>query len=89
MTWERACIGLPTIALSVAENQISIGEETSRCGRLVYLGECSSVTLHGIRTAFADILRDAGRRRNLSKCSLGFMDGLGVKRTAHSLLELI
>ena len=82
-------MGLPSVVLSVAQNQVSIGEETSRHGMLVYLGDYSSVGLSEIRAAVADVLDDTSLRTTLSECSLKLVDGLGAERTVNSVLESV
>ncbi|WIW70388.1 UDP-2,4-diacetamido-2,4,6-trideoxy-beta-L-altropyranose hydrolase [Anaerosinus gibii] len=47
-TWERFFLGLPTIVIAVAENQIKIAEDCDESGFIKYLGKSSLVTNHVI-----------------------------------------
>ena len=42
-SWERLCLGLPTLAVSLAENQRPIAEELDRQGLIHYLGNIDTV----------------------------------------------
>src|SRR5258706_4835818 len=46
MSWERCCLGLPTIAVDIAANQVGALTELANIGALVYLGSAASVTKH-------------------------------------------
>ena len=79
-SWERCCLGLPTIQLVVADNQMEI----ARC-----LSEARAVRLSTIETVaedFASLVVDNGAVRDLSFRSAKLCDGLGVSRVIKELL---
>ena len=43
-SWERACLGLPTLLIAVARNQESIGQGLATAGAARYLGPAHNVT---------------------------------------------
>lgn len=85
--WERCCLGLPTIVVSVAENQQSACEALARLGPILYLGRYEHVGVDlleaALRVAMAtpDLLRGMGE-----KCA-SIVDGQGVKRVVRQLIE--
>ena len=50
-SWERMCLGVPSIVVSIAENQISACEKLGRDGLVNYLGAQSSLKPGTIRNA--------------------------------------
>lgn len=55
-TWERACLGLPTLAVAAAENQIPIAESLDKKNYQKLLGDASTVTVEMIRSAIYDYI---------------------------------
>ena len=53
-SWERMCLGVPSIVVSVAENQIFACEKLGRDGIVNYLGAQSSLKPGAIRNAAID-----------------------------------
>jgi UDP-2,4-diacetamido-2,4,6-trideoxy-beta-L-altropyranose hydrolase len=53
-SWERMCLGVPSIVVSIAENQISACEKLGRDGLVNYLGAQSSLKPGTIRNAVID-----------------------------------
>lgn len=62
-TWERMCLGLPAIVISVAENQIPINEALSRKGYINYIGNLPNVEA----TEIKGILKAINTKSNLLK----------------------
>jgi len=62
-TWERMCLGLPAIVISIADNQTPTNQALMKAGYINFLGELSSVTeadiVAGIHHCLAspDVLR--------------------------------
>lgn len=78
-SWERICLGLPSIVISMAENQIDISRRLHDSGLIQYLGGVEEVTESQISNAMLqemDFLIQ--RKRNFRMESL--CDGLGLSR---------
>ena len=54
-TWERSCLGLPTIVLSLADNQVAIAEAANDAGLVYYLGKDENVRPLDITNAVSEI----------------------------------
>jgi hypothetical protein len=42
-TWERMCLGLPAIVISIADNQIQVNKSLAAAGFIVYAGEIDTI----------------------------------------------
>ncbi|ETX12597.1 pseudaminic acid biosynthesis protein PseG [Marinomonas ushuaiensis DSM 15871] len=74
-SWERACLGIPSIIIALADNQLTI------CKKLSDVGAAISVDLGSIdndlKKAYQQLLADYAQMR---KTNLELCDGLGVDR---------
>ncbi|WP_291014825.1 UDP-2,4-diacetamido-2,4,6-trideoxy-beta-L-altropyranose hydrolase [Hydrogenophaga sp.] len=87
-TWERCCIGAPTIALALTNNQTAV------VPALAQLGAVRAASLPGsamsddppLTTVLVDLLDDAPARARLAKRAGALVDGRGAQRVALHLL---
>jgi len=90
-TWERCCIGVPTIALVVAANQVPGLAALRRLGALrpAQLPRASLVHEDAKIPTLADVVRellvDATARRDLCQFAATLVDGRGAQRVALGL----
>lgn len=86
-TWERLCLGLPSVVLSVAENQealsIALGEE----GYCLYLGKASSVSSDSLRNSIETLLLAPTLLKSFIKKGQQLVDGRGVERVLRAILS--
>jgi UDP-2,4-diacetamido-2,4,6-trideoxy-beta-L-altropyranose hydrolase len=80
MSWERCCLGLPTIAVDIAANQIGALTGLAKIGALVYLGSAASVTEEQVASAVQSLMTDSARTRRMSETALALVDGQGSHR---------
>lgn len=93
-TWERCCIGVPSIVLTLAKNQLVVASALAGMGALKYarLATNPKTDVADIpgADALADVLRqviaDSGLRYRLAKTASGLVDGRGTERVALCLL---
>ncbi|MBR0953432.1 UDP-2,4-diacetamido-2,4,6-trideoxy-beta-L-altropyranose hydrolase [Bradyrhizobium canariense] len=85
MSWERCCLGLPTVAIGIAENQVGVLTALAATGALVHLGAAASVTEEGIAQALHSLLCNAGQVRSMSETALALVDGDGVERVRRAV----
>ncbi|WP_247516941.1 UDP-2,4-diacetamido-2,4,6-trideoxy-beta-L-altropyranose hydrolase [Bradyrhizobium sp. 190] len=85
MCWERCCLGLPTLAVDIAPNQLDVLTALAAAGALVYLGSAASVTEDQMARSLEALLRDPARIRALGKGALALVDGEGLRRVCAEL----
>jgi len=79
VSWERLCLGLPALVVTVAENQRAIAEELERCGLIRYLGHHDGVDESAIETALAGLLGQRSSEEWSRRCLMA-VDGRGAAR---------
>lgn len=84
-SWERCCLGLPTLTLVLAENQRFIARQLERA-------QAHRVAPNGggevFRTALTALIADAGARRAMSERAAAVTDGRGSDRICDVMLAL-
>jgi len=84
-TWERCCLGLPTLVITVAKNQELIAYNLNKLGYIKLIGNHSEITSQKILTqALSNALSNTNLKEMSSKC-LELVDGLGAERVRQIL----
>lgn len=82
-TWERACLGIPSVIIPIAENQLTISQ------RMVAANAAISINVEHIGT---ELLIAVDRIKTMygafKATNLGMCDGLGVKRVVSNITSL-
>ena len=80
-SWERCCLGLPTITFTIADNQLEIAEQLSQRKVAIYSN------LSNLLMDFERFFDVSGKelQRSLSTNSHQICDGLGVSRVLTEL----
>lgn len=81
-SWERCCLGLPTLMLIVAENQRTVASALVKAGAAYLLGDTSRIDLG--RACRDGVLTDE-RIREISGAASEVTDGNGVSRVMNHL----
>lgn len=84
-TYERYCLGLPTVVIAIAENQVEAAEASHKLGLSYYLGECNAVTKEHIYDTLILFKNNPDKLIELERNSLGFVDGQGVNKVTQFL----
>jgi UDP-2,4-diacetamido-2,4,6-trideoxy-beta-L-altropyranose hydrolase len=84
-SWERCCLGLPSVVLAVADNQVEVARALSDHGCLNYLGRAAEVTAASLAQALSDLLRDAAALGAMAERSATLVDAQGSERVAQLL----
>lgn len=82
-TWERCCLGLPTIALVMADNQRKIGAELAAVGAVTLF---EAHDLEDLSKSIAGLCGDSRRLRTMSLAASEIADGKGVQRIIEYLV---
>jgi UDP-2,4-diacetamido-2,4,6-trideoxy-beta-L-altropyranose hydrolase len=83
MTWERCCLYLPAIVVSIAANQEPSMQAMREAGLVDYLGRAEDVDAHKIRDAVQCLIDHPETLSSMSRRSGELVDGLGAARVAH------
>lgn len=79
--WERMCLGLPTLVVTMADNQTEIARQLSQSGLIEWLGDAESVTANDIAVAVTALL-EQGLAQRWSEACMKLVDGRGGQRVA-------
>lgn len=84
-TWERMCLGVPSVVVSIAENQVPTCEKLGREGFVRYLGPQSEVTNESVASAIREFLQTPSALSAVSIKSQILVDGKGCMRIAEAM----
>jgi len=85
-TWERCCLGLPSLVVSIAKNQQPACEALARDGVIEWVGHHDQVTAAALTEALMALTHDPARVRSLASASHALVDGNGTQRVVEHLL---
>lgn len=83
-TWERMCLGLPSLVITLADNQVAVADWLASEGLIRLVGDAATVTVEAVRDALVEALP---RDRHLASIEKGMAlsDGCGVARVVSAL----
>lgn len=84
-TWERCCLGLPTLIITLAENQRPIVEKLGRAGLVQWLGHKDRIDAIQLARSLQTIL-ETGTPPEWSQRCRALIDGKGAERVVSFLL---
>ncbi len=87
-TWERCCLGLPSVVIATAANQIEVVNELSKEGYVVYAGFYENITEQSLLENICPLLENPDRVKELSIMVKELVDGAGADRVADKIFEL-
>ncbi|PCK09086.1 MAG: UDP-2,4-diacetamido-2,4,6-trideoxy-beta-L-altropyranose hydrolase [Alteromonadaceae bacterium] len=88
-TWERCCLGLPTIAIITADNQRDIAVTVAEAGAVLLLGHMSDLTEASFNAEFSALSADVQRYQTMSEAGFAICDGSGAERSAVQIVDLL
>ena len=83
---ERCCMGLPTIVMTIAANQVPGTRALAAEGAIIYLGDFEAGGIAGLAAAVGDLAADTARRRDMAERGRSLVDGWGTKRVAEQIM---
>lgn len=84
-SWERCCLGLPSLLVALAENQVDIANALDSICACVYIGLADKVNFLAIKDKVTDLLNSQDQLAMITKQSFSLVDGQGVSRVCHEL----
>ncbi|HEX4180027.1 MAG TPA: UDP-2,4-diacetamido-2,4,6-trideoxy-beta-L-altropyranose hydrolase [Caulobacteraceae bacterium] len=88
-TWERCCLGLPTLLIVLADNQRPNAQALEAAGAALTLEAGAAGFEDTLRALLRRLREDAGPRRRMSKAAAALCDGRGADTVALRLLATI
>ena len=86
-TWERMCVGLPAIVISLAANQTSTNVALMKAGYINFLGEMNDVSVSNIADAVQRSLANSEVLRMQSGLGQKLVPGVGARILCERLLR--
>lgn len=83
-SWERLCVGLPSLVVSQAQNQIPIAQILHQRGMINLLNINGDITVDDIRNAILDEIKTKKISKTMNE-AMKLCDGLGVNRVIKSM----
>lgn len=81
-SWERCCLGLPTVALVLADNQRLVAEKLTEGGS-AYVAHCADA----LPETLFSLIADPARRLAMTAAAAALADGWGVERVSREMLS--
>lgn len=88
-TWERCCLGLPTVVMVLSDNQKPVAQHLDKMGALINLGLCAGVTENDIKAAVEELINNYDKRRNVSCKGQSIVDCRGIEKVASAICNPI
>lgn len=85
--WERCCVGLPTILVTLADNQRSVVAQIAGAGAGVHAGPVESGLFDRLIGAFRALIVGADRRMAMAKAGSQLVDGQCRNRVVQAAIE--
>jgi UDP-2,4-diacetamido-2,4,6-trideoxy-beta-L-altropyranose hydrolase len=88
-TYERCCLGLPTIMVVTADNQRDNAAATEAAGAVHFLGDARSMARGDLAKAVTALAGDPKRLRKMADSASALCDGAGADRVADIIRDRI
>jgi UDP-2,4-diacetamido-2,4,6-trideoxy-beta-L-altropyranose hydrolase len=85
-SWERCCLGLPTIILELANNQKKVIRGLTKAGAVRHLS--GKNIIEGVVSSCCELQSDVPALQNLSKNSFRIVNGIGAHMIALKLFQV-
>ena len=84
-TWERCATGLPSLVISVADNQVAIAQGVAEVQAQRYLGSNQEVSAHMLAGAITALQDNPKTLQDMSASALALVDARGADRVVAAL----
>jgi len=86
-TWERCCLGVPSLLFVLAQNQRPIASSLQEHGACVLLDDCDLLDENQIANILEKLFKEPQRIREISQKAYELVDGQGCKRIVQCLFD--
>ncbi len=88
-SWERCCLGIPTIFIETALNQRVTLRSIVQAGAGIDIGTANPLQVNRLKKALLDLWQDREKRQLFSAAARSLCDGLGVRRVYIAIQQMI
>ncbi len=85
-SWERCCLGLPTILLVLAQNQLSVAYELSKAGAADLISDVRAID-QDLPKLTSELVYSLKRRMSMSSAAAKMVDGDGLTRVIREMKQ--
>jgi UDP-2,4-diacetamido-2,4,6-trideoxy-beta-L-altropyranose hydrolase len=85
-TWERCASGLPTLVVTIADNQRASAAATEAAGACRWLGDVADVDAAALAGQLRSLEGDSAALQAMSRAARALCDGQGTRRVARAVL---
>jgi UDP-2,4-diacetamido-2,4,6-trideoxy-beta-L-altropyranose hydrolase len=86
-SWERCCVGLPSIIVILTDNQVGIARSLAARGAALVLGTAPHVAGAAVADSVLGLIDHGDRLQTMSAAAAALCDGRGAERVADALIE--
>jgi UDP-2,4-diacetamido-2,4,6-trideoxy-beta-L-altropyranose hydrolase len=86
-TWERMCLGLQSLVVTLADNQVHVAKWLAHEGLIRLVGEAGGVSAWDLREALLDQIAQPGSLAAVER-GMALCDGMGVSRVAEEMARV-
>lgn len=86
-SWERCCLGLPSLLLVLADNQRRVAETLSLAGAASVTGTAEHFSEAKLTGELRELIADARKLYTMAMCAASICDGCGTQRVLLAILE--
>jgi UDP-2,4-diacetamido-2,4,6-trideoxy-beta-L-altropyranose hydrolase len=87
-SWERCALGLPSVVVTLADNQTMIAAELDRSGAAIAAGRWDAIEPEELAVAVERLANDAGALRSMSQAASNICDAQGTMRVVDVIREI-
>jgi len=84
--WELAFMGVPTLAITMADNQVAVVEGLEKAGAMVSLDWYHDLSSEKIARAVQNLAMDVDKRTQMQRCGRHLVDGNGTQRVLTGMM---
>ncbi len=88
-SWEAAFMGLPSLIVVIAENQVQVAKKLGETGGAVNLGWHHELTGSSLQKAISDLMVNFRARDDISRIGQSLVDGQGTTRVIKAMIKRI
>jgi UDP-2,4-diacetamido-2,4,6-trideoxy-beta-L-altropyranose hydrolase len=85
-TWERMCLGLPSLVLGIAHNQLEINRALAEAGLILDMGDRECLVQEDLIQTLEGLFSDPELLKNQSQKMMALVDGKGAKNIAQRMM---